>query len=83
MRRTKGDDRNTQKKKHHLNKEEGKMAMPIWQGAEGLWHDVEALKFRPLTDRGQQRLHKLDGLLKTGGNKATQGLELLTFSGNR
>jgi hypothetical protein len=65
-------------KKHHLNKEEGKMAKPIWQGTEGLWHDVEAL-----TDQGRQRLHKLDGLLKTGGNKATQGLELLTFSGNR
>jgi hypothetical protein len=72
-----------QEKKHHLNKEEGKMAMPIWQGTEGLWHDVEAQKFRPLTDQGRQRLHKLDGLLKTGGNKATQGLELLTFSGNK
>jgi hypothetical protein len=66
-----------------LNKEDGNMLDPIWQGTDGLWHVVEALKLRPLTDQGRQRLHKLDGLLKTGGNKATQGLELLIFSGNR
>jgi hypothetical protein len=35
-----------------LNKEAKKMTEPIWQGTEGLWHDVEALKFRPLTDLG-------------------------------
>jgi hypothetical protein len=69
--------------KLHLNEEEDKMLKSIWQGTEGLWHDVEALKFRPLTDQGQQRLYKLDSLLKTGGNEDTQGLELLTFSGNR
>jgi hypothetical protein len=61
---------------------EGEMNLTgeIWEGTDGLWHEVVPLKFRPKTNQGRQHLHKLDGLLKTGGNKATQGLEFLTFS---
>jgi hypothetical protein len=45
--------------------------------------NIVPLKFRQQTNQGQQHLHKLDSLVQTGGNKATHGLELLTFSGNR
>jgi hypothetical protein len=54
-------------KKHNLNKEEGKMVTPIWQGTEGLWHDVEASKDqgqKMLTDQGQKLLTRLDGLTR-------------------
>jgi hypothetical protein len=93
-----GDNGKTQKKKHHLNKEQGKMATPIWQGTERLWHNVEASKDQgqkmltdqgrklpPLTDQGRKLVRRLDRLLETRENTTTQfqGLELLTFSGNR
>jgi hypothetical protein len=64
-------------------KGEMKLTEPIWEGTNGLWHNIVPLKFRPQTDQGRQHLHKLDGLLKPGGNEATQRLELLTFSGKR
>jgi hypothetical protein len=59
------------------------MATPIWQGTEGLWHDVELSKDqgqKMLTDQGRKLLTRLDGLTRL---EATQRLELLTFSGNR
>jgi hypothetical protein len=59
-------------------REERMLTAPIWEERDGLWHNVVPRKFQ-----GRQRLHKLDGLLETGGKEATQGLELLTFSGNR
>jgi hypothetical protein len=86
MRRTKGDDGKTQNKKHHLNKEEGKMVLIDRRRKLRLYQtDDVGQKLPPLTDQGQKLLRRLDGLLETRENTTTQfqGLALLSFSGNR